>query len=250
MTGQCKILLAKTEDLFRLCEKYSSARFSPFLDGSETAGIQDNMRFPYGYNTMFYGGFKDAERKILGVFPEWEDADENLFPVSAVKFTSSFSKQLSHRDYLGTVMSLGIERGKIGDILIDGNTAYVFAYNDIADYIAHNIKKVANTGVKTEVISPADVIIPEKEYKISDIICASMRLDAVISGAVNISRNKAAELIRSGAVKLNHREEMRTAQEVKENDLVSVRGFGRFTVDKAGNKTRSGKLHITIKISV
>lgn len=247
MTGQCKILLARTEDLFRLCDKYSSARFSPFLDGSEVADIQDNMKFPYGYNTMFYGGFKDAERKILGVFPEWEEAEKNLFPVSAVKFTAGFSKKLTHRDYLGTVMSLGIERAKIGDILIDGNTAYIFAYNDIAEYIARNISKVANVGVKSEVVSPCEVIVPEKEYKIIEAVCASMRLDAVAAGALNISRNNVNELIRAGRVRVNYREENRTAREIKLGDLISVRGFGRFMIDEVGSQTRSGKLHITFK---
>ena len=249
MTGQCNILLRKTEDLFRLCDKYGSARFSSFLDGGEIAQIEDNFKFPYGFNAVFFGGFKDAERKILGVFPEWEDADFENFPILAVKFTTSFSKKLSHRDYLGTVMSLGIERGKIGDILIDGNTAYVFSYNDIAEYISGNIAKVANVGVKSEIVLPSDIKIPEKEYKISEIICASTRLDAVISGALKVSRNTAADLIRAGKVKVNHREETKIAQDVKQDDLISVRGFGRFIIDSQGSRTRSQKLHLTVKFS-
>lgn len=244
-----KILLARANDLFDLCDKYASARFSQFLDGAQRADIRDNIRFPYGYNVMFWGGFEESERKIFGVFPEWEEAEEDKFPISVVKFTSGFSKKLTHRDYLGTVMSLGIDRSKIGDILIEEEFAYVFAYSDIAEYIRDNIRKIANVGVKAELLE-GGVYIPEKEYKTVDTVCASLRLDAVITGALNISRNASVQLIREGKVKLNYREENQSSKTVKEGDLISVRGYGRFFLEEAGNETRKGRLHITIKFYV
>lgn len=244
-----KILLARANDLFDLCDKYASARFSQFLDGAQIADIRENIRFPYGYNVMFWGGFEESERKIFGVFPEWEEAEEDKFPISVVKFTSGFSKKLTHRDYLGTVMSLGIDRSKIGDILIEEEFAYVFAYSDIAEYIRDNIRKIANVGVKAELLE-GGVYIPEKEYKTVDTVCASLRLDAVITGALNISRNASVQLIREGKVKLNYREENQSSKIVKEGDLISVRGYGRFFLEEAGNETRKGRLHITIKFYV
>lgn len=244
-----KILLAKTNDLFTLCEKYASARFSQFLDGAEAADIRDNMHFPYGYNVMFWGGYEDSERKILGVFPEWEEASEEKFPLSVVRFTSCFSKKLTHRDYLGTIMSLGIDRAKTGDILIEENSAYVFAYSDIAEYIRGSINKIANVGVKAELLSGGCIDIPKRNYRIAEAVCASLRLDAVISGAFNISRNDSMRLISAGMVKLNYRETLHSAQTVKEGDLISVRGYGRFFLAEAGGETRKGRLHITVKFS-
>lgn len=250
MTGQCKILLAKTEDLFSLCDKYACPRFSQFLDGGEIADIKDNMHFPYGYNVMFWGGYTDCERKILGVFPEWEEAEEDKFPLSVIRFTANFSKKLSHRDYLGTIMSLGIDRSKTGDILIEENKAYVFAYNDIAEYICNNIRKISNVGVNAEILSGADVSIPKPQYTVFERVCASLRLDAVISGALNISRNESLRLIGAGKVKLNYREMLHSSVSVKEGDLISVRGYGRFFLAESGSETRKGRLHITVKFSV
>lgn len=235
--------------MFALCGKYASARFSQFLDGAEIADIRDNVHFSYGYNVMFWGGFEDAERKIMGVFPGWEEASADKFPLSAVKFTASFSKKLTHRDYLGTLMSLGIDRSKTGDILIEDGAAYAFVCSDIAEYIAGNINKIANVGVKTELVTEA-VKIPAREYRTAEAVCASLRLDAVISGTLNISRNETARLISAGKVKLNYREINNASQTVKEGDLVSVRGFGRFFLDEAGNQTRKGRVHITVRFGV
>ncbi|MGN0148966.1 MAG: RNA-binding protein [Clostridia bacterium] len=250
MTGQCKLLLAKTEDLFKLCDKYAAPRFSQFLDGGEIADIKDNMHFPYGYNVMLWGGFDDCERKILGVFPEWEEASSDKFPLSVIKFSSNFSKRLSHRDYLGTLMSLGIERSKTGDILIEQNDAYVFVYDDIAEYICNNVRKISNIGIKAQILSGENFAIPEREYKIIETTCASLRLDAVISGALNLSRNESLRLISSGKVKLNYREALHSSLNIKEGDLISVRGHGRFFLEEAGGETRKGRLHITVKFSV
>lgn len=233
--------------MFALCGKYASARFSGFLDGGEAADIRENARFPYGYNVMFWGGFEGAERTVMGVFPEWEEAAEDKFPISAVKFTHGFSKKLTHRDYLGTVMSLGIDRAKTGDILINGSEAYVFAASDIAEYIAGNISKVGNVGVKAEVLSAAGADIPQRTYRTEERICASLRLDAVVSGVLKVSRAESAGLIGAGKVKLNFRETSNVSASVKEGDLVSVRGYGRFTVGEAGGETRKGRARITVK---
>lgn len=85
MTDGDKLLTAKTEDLFRLCEKYAEPRFSGFLDGGETAFIEDNVVFPYGFNTMFFGGFHDSERKILGVFPNGPRLRKAFFRCRSLK---------------------------------------------------------------------------------------------------------------------------------------------------------------------
>ena len=85
MEASDKLLISKINDLFRLCEKHSCAKFSPFLDGGQIAVIQDNIVFPYGYNTMFFGGFEVAECKMLGVFPECEEPLGEEFPIKALK---------------------------------------------------------------------------------------------------------------------------------------------------------------------
>lgn len=248
MTDGDKLLTAKTEDLFRLCEKYAEPRFSGFLDGGETAFIEDNVVFPYGFNTMFFGGFHDSERKILGVFPEWTEAEESLFPLSVLKISGGYSRELTHRDYLGTILSLGIDRSKTGDIIIaEDGFAYAAVAEDISHYIADNIKKVGNQGVKISVLDSAVGIEPKRRFKPLGAVCASLRLDAVTGAVTGLSRSAASKLIAAEKVKINHRAAFNPSKAVKEGDLLSVQGFGRFILDSADGKTRSGRIHISAR---
>lgn len=245
MTDAYRLLAARTEDLFRLCEKYAEPRFSQFLDGGEAAYIEDNVVFPYGFNTMFFGGFHDSERRILGVFPEWIDAEEGLFPLSVLKISGGVTRGLTHRDYLGTMLSLGIDRSKTGDIIIaEDGFAYAAVMSDIAEYIADNIKKIGNQGVKISVLESAGDVLPLRRFKNVSGVCASLRLDAVTAAVAGISRASASKLIAGEKVKLNYRAVTDPSRSVKEGDLISVRGEGRFIFDGAGSETRSGRIHI------
>lgn len=242
-----KLLIAKTGDLFSLCDKRCEANFSSFLDGGEIAVIEDEFHIPYGYNTMFFGGYKDAERKIFGVFPDWQEAAEEDFPISVIRFDAPKFRSLSHRDYLGTMMSLGIDRSKTGDILPDSEGAYVFVSSDIADYIVRNMKKIANTGVKGHIVNIGEVVLPKAETVEKMGVCASLRLDAVIAAALNISRTNAEKLIKEGYVKVSHRGTTDRSGQVEVGSLISVRNYGRFILKDTGNNTRKGRLHITIE---
>ena len=241
-----KLLLARIADLFRLCDKYACARFSDFLDGAEQAVIEDNHAIQYGYNTMLFGGFDSSERKILGVFPEWEEADASAFPIKALKFERGIGRELNHRDYLGTLMSLGFDRSKTGDIIVDGKEAYAFVCEDIADYIRNNVRKIGNNGVKITVTDITDITVPEPKLQRISAVCASMRLDAVTGAAAGVSRSNAASLIRSSKVSVNHRLCEDVSKTVSEGDLISIRGCGRFIAEAVSGETRSGRIHIEL----
>lgn len=242
-----KLLLARCEDIFSLCDKYCTPRFSDFLDGAEQVVLHDGMTFPYGYNTMLFGGFSDAEKKILGVFPEWTEPDTNAFPITCLRVEGGFTRKLTHRDYLGTIMSLGIAASKLGDIVVYDGFAYIFLCSDIAAYVADNLHKIGNQGVKITIEDNISDIKIERRYKTLSAICASARLDAVCAAAAKVSRSAAAALIDGGKVKLNHRETHRSAETVNEGDLLSIRGSGRFLVEKFDGETRSNRLHLILK---
>lgn len=247
MTDKDKLLIAKIEDTVRLCEKYSCARFSNFLDGGETVTVKENFKFPYGCGYMFYGGYEESERKIFGVFPDWEEPAGEAFPITVLKIRCTYKNELTHRDYLGTLMSLGLERGKIGDIIVEDGYAYVFVCTDTAEYIRDNIRKIGNKGVKTELIELNDFIPPPRKYEIIDTVCASLRLDAVVAAAAKLSRAEALRAVTDGRVKLNYREISDCSKTVSVGDLLSVRGFGRFVLVQTGNETRKGRMHIKLK---
>lgn len=245
MNTDKKLLLAKTEDLFTLCDKHCEAKFSAFLDGAEAAVIEDDFSVPYGYNTMFFGGYDGAERRIFGVFPEWEEARADAFPVSVVRFDAPRFRTLTHRDYLGTLMSLGFDRSKTGDILVDDMGAYAVLMSDIAEYAVRNVTKIANIGVKTYIAESFTPPKPKTAQRVC--VCASARLDAVIAAALNVSRTVSEKLIANGSVKVNHRETLDRSKQINEGDLISVKSYGRFILKETGSKTGKGRLHITVE---
>lgn len=236
------IFLNKMRDVSRLCEKYHTAKFSRFLDLKQQELLKNS-----GISGTLFGGYDGAERCILGVFPEWEELDYSLYPISLIKFTPKCENNLSHRHYLGTILSLGIERDKTGDILTAGECTYAFVSTDIAEFVAENVKKIAGVGVFAEITDLKSARLPQKKFEILSCIAASMRIDAVISGILNKSRNDAKSLICAGKVFINHLEVLKTDCLVKEGDLLSIRGFGRAEILGIGERTRSNKIHISIK---
>lgn len=242
-----KLLAARIEDIFSLCDKYCCARFSDFLDGAEQAIISREIQFPCGFNTLLFGGFNDSEKRILGVFPEWEEADAAAFPIVCLKADAGKDSRLTHRDFLGALMGLGITPAKTGDILVSDGSAYIFLHEDISEYVAGNLHKIGNRNVKIYRIDDPHSIDIRRQYKIIETVCASQRLDAITAAAAKMSRSEAAKLISGGKVKLNHLEVCKPAETVKEDDLLSVRGSGRFIVSGFGAETRKQRLHVTLK---
>ncbi len=240
-----KLLIARAEDMFRLCERYASPRFSGFLDEGEQALLRGQLHAPIGIETEWFGGKENSRRKVLGVFCEWET--ERSFPITAVVIEKTYKKELSHRDYLGSILGLGIERSKVGDILISGDTAYAFALSDTAEYIERNLTKIGSQGVKIQLCKPEEVPdIEEKTIMIEDTV-SSQRLDAVLAAAAKLSRSQAASLVRSGRVMVNHLETDDISRLLKEGDVLSVRGYGRFIYRGLAGQTRKGRFHIRIE---
>lgn len=247
MNEEEKILIARIKDLYRLCERDASAKFSPFLNESEIALIKAEALNQNGFNTAFYGGFDDAQRCMFGIFPEWQEAKPEDFPVTALKIDKGYKKELSHRDYLGTFLSLGIDRSKFGDILVSENGAYAFVSEDIADYLIFNIKKISNCGVKLKRVDLKNEELPKQSYEEINAVAASPRIDAVLSAALKFSRKESAMCINSGKVNVNHRLVQDISYSLKEGDLLSVRGFGRIIIENFGENTRSGRIHVVLK---
>ena len=237
------IFIKKIRDVIRLSEKYHEPKFSKFLDEHEQATLMEEGIF----DGVLFGGNEACERKVFGVFPDWIEPSYDEFPVLALRFTKKYEKELTHRHFLGTILSLGIERNKIGDIFPDEKGATVVVLSDIAEFVMENITKIAGCGVSIEVLNFDDIKIPEKRFELLDVVAASMRLDALIGAILKISRKDAKDLALSGNVSINHLEAKSENVKVFEGDLLSVRGFGRVEILEIGGKTRSDRIHVTVK---
>lgn len=237
------IFVKHVQDVCRLCEKYHSPRFSKFLD---ERGQREILKQPVE-NTMLYGGYEGAEWKIFGAFPEHEEARGSAFPIKVLDIRKKYNVPVGHRDYLGTILSLGIDRNKIGDILVEDSGAYVFVSEDISEFLASNLNKIASCGVKVRLIAMEEVVVPEKRSVIIDVVAASRRVDAVVAAVTHKSRRDMKKEIAVGNVKVNHAPVGGRDDQLKENDVLSIKGYGRIKIIGFGSTTRSGKLHIEVE---
>jgi len=154
---------------------------------------------------------------------------------------------VSHRDYLGSLIGLGIKREKIGDILIKDEHCLVIVENDVADYIKYNLEKVGNIKVELDYVGLDSLQAREQKVKEIRTTVASLRLDSVASAGFGMSRSKVQEYIRAEKVNLNWETTTSLKKSVKEGDLISIRGKGRVLVQEIGGTTKKDRISVYLK---
>lgn len=199
----------------------------------------------------FFGGFSGAERSVVLFRPEYASDDEmETFQegiLRIVEITPLARESLSHRDYLGALMSLGIKREVLGDIIVTDEKCSVVVLSEMADYIAGNLFKVGNMGVRLKVSDIMELSVPEPKSSEIKTAVAALRLDSICAPAFGLSRSKAAELIKAGKVQLNWEIEINPDKAVLQGDTISLRGKGRAIIETIGGKTRKDRTTIFIK---
>lgn len=236
------LLLSRVDDTVDLCDRRNYAQFLGFLDQAEQQQVAAHLAKCRDVQWLFYGGHKDAERRFLGVFPSYMEPDESVFPLRAVAFFYRSERSLTHRDVLGTLMSQGIRRECIGDILCADGYSVVFLRDDIADYVCDQTNKIGGEGVRVQRDYTGELPRAHSYLAIRDTV-ASPRLDAVVKCLLKCSREQAAVLIQSDAVSVNHIPVGNVSAHVEESAVISVRGHGRFVIDCIGPETKKGRLH-------
>lgn len=234
-----KLLLAKAYDAIELAERRSVPRFVGFLNEHESAYLRANIspRQDVGY----FGGYDGAVRVMLGASAEPDD-----YPITALLFTHRPEFELSHRDYLGALMALGIRRDTIGDILVAEGRAVIFFTDEIVPFILSNVDRIGRVGVKVGYADVGD--LPEQdEGEERGLTLSSLRLDAFVAAACNLSREKAAQLIRSDMVTVDHVIHNSVASLLSEGAAVTVRRYGKFILTALLGTSRKGKLRIAIR---
>ncbi len=231
-----------------LANRSLSRGYNTFTDFLGIAEISELFQAHYPVPVALWGGFEGAERSIA-CFGERDFLTDNAdYPLSCVliePISRKFADDLTHRDFLGSLMGLGVRRQVLGDIIICENCGYLFCLDTISQYIVENLTQVKHTTVKCSLTDkiPQNAL-PQPENV--ELIVASARLDAVISAVHNLSRSKAGLLFQQGKVFLNGREEQRASITLKENDKITVRGFGRFIFKGVLRKTKKERLVISL----
>ncbi len=238
------MLRARIEDAVSLCERRCMPVFYGFLDEAEQQAVRRMLGSFDAACVSFYGGFDEAERRIFGCFPAYMPPEEAAFPlVRLVLCYRTQTKPLTHRDFLGTLLSLGLKRETVGDILCGDGLAVVFLREEIASFVREQLTKVGGVGVKITDDYTGPLPAAHTYRPLQDTV-ASARLDAVVKALTRCSREQAAQMIVGGFVSLNHTVTEDVSRRVDAPCTVSVRGMGRFLVDELGPPTKKGRLYL------
>lgn len=240
------ILERRIAEAAEAAEERCYPHFVGFLDERQQAVAKEVVRHLRAENILFYGGHAEAERTFFGAFPLYAEPSETDFPIKAVAFRCRDTVRPDHRQVLGTLMSLGIKRDKIGDILCGEGLSVVFAEETMAVYLAQQVQKIGGEGV-TALLDYTEKLPAFHTFLPLHSTIASARLDVAVKSLLGCSRSDAAQMIAAGLVMLNHRPVLNISEDIEEGDIVSIRGKGRFILDEIGPQTQKGRLFFSAR---
>lgn len=259
------LFCARVEDLLQQMEKSQTPKFTRFLDEREQMlakkVLQKRKVDPQQY--FFWTGFEanreesapsQIGRRMLGIFPDYitmmqQDDRATLvqeeFPICSATLFWRKEDEVTHRDILGSLMGLDIKRELIGEILVEEGRAVIFCTETAQHLVLSELDKVGRAGIRVQQ-GHESPLPPLYRLSYETGTVSSLRLDCAVSAALNVSRDKSAALITGGLVHLNFLEESKISKEVKEGDILSIRGYGRYVLAKVGSLSKKGRLHIMI----
>ncbi len=200
----------------------------------------------------FFGGTEGTVRNMVRFGSEEELYYSEDFPVDCLKVepkNKKFADELTHRDFLGAIMNLSIEREHIGDIVIKENSAFVFVTKKMSSFICENLTRIKHTDIRcsfAEFDNIAELFTTEERA----IISSSSRADCIICAVFNLSRSTADALFAAKKVFINSAQCESSSKALKENDTVSVRGYGKFILGKELSTTKKGRTKYCVNIYV
>lgn len=257
MNEEDKLLLARIRDRARQCSDNSMITSSVFLDMRERSVVASSR---FDTPIIFYGGFEDSERTAAVFLPDYVEA-ENLQelleyfdecpeadPVAIIEIEKDkFSPALSHRDYLGALMGLGIKREMTGDIIVNENGCKMAVLEKIAPFIVENLGKAGRGTLKAKIVPSCEARKGTKSVGTPDsFTVSSMRLDSIVKNAFRVSRGDACTAIESGLVFVNDLECTKPDKKISDGDKVVFRRKGRIIVTDCSSVSKKGRVIVEI----
>ena len=196
------------------------------------------------------GGAPDCERKMIRFGNRELLGYEEAYPITALEIVPvqlKFADRLTHRDFLGALMNLGIERGLIGDLFPEDTRCILFCQQSIAPYLTEQLYQVKHTNVRCQVITEKEPLI-KKEPEDLVLTAVSTRVDSIVAKLYHISRGKSLELFRTGKIFVNGIAMENSSYQLKKNDTVTVRGYGRFICYGIVGESKKGKERISVGV--
>lgn len=250
-TGDDRLLLAKVLDRAEQARSRNIPAATDFLSPQQQMLTLDLLRLAGVSETGYVrlGGYDGAERNLFLFLPDWLDPDsaEGQSPIRCLRAAFRAEERLTHRDFLGSLMGMGIVREKVGDILAGPDSADIIVLDTVADFLLQSWNSAGRAKLTVTAIELRNIHIPQVQCQEVRDTVSSLRLDAVASTGFKMARGKAADLITSGRVQVNWRECTKPDKLLSAGDTVSARGFGKFELTEVGGTTRKGRTSIVLK---
>ena len=246
-----RLLLARALDKLELCRTRNIPAHTQFLSLTEQAAAERLIAASGHPAHFFWGGFGDAERKLCVFLPDWMSPEDWRLdadcPLSAVRIACPPGCGLTHRDYLGSILGLGITREKVGDLLVGEEGCQAVLLRELEHVLLSQLDQVGRQRVRVSPMAPADLTPPVRQVKQIRDTVATLRLDAVAASGFSLARSKAAALISSGRFQLNYRECFKPDRAVAQGDVISCRGLGKCVVQEVGGTSRKGRILLVLE---
>ena len=228
--------------------------YTDFLDMYQVSLVETFMKKNNFKNYILYGGFENAERKVLIIYPESYDINmveknySKIIKVIRIKLNEEEKEKYSHRNYLGGIVKLGMKREKVGDILVSDEGADILVKEETAETLKQELGTLTRfQNAKIEIVEFSELRKQQIKLEELSIIVPSLRLDNFVSDLARTSRSKAVEIINSERVFINGQNEMKASKQIKEGDIITIRGKGRFVIKEFGGNTRSGRTIVKVE---
>ncbi|MCM1087171.1 MAG: YlmH/Sll1252 family protein [Muribaculaceae bacterium] len=253
-TGEKELLQLKKR-LYELADKsYQRGvyTYTPFLSLSEQQVFHENKKELAYAGVDMEGGAPACDRKIIRFGSLETLGYEEAYPIVCLEMlpvTPKFADALTHRDFLGAIMNLGIERSTIGDIFVQEQGGVLFCQQSIAPYLTENLCRVKHTNIRCQ-IAESEISLHTATPQETFVTVSSLRIDGVIAKLYNISRNDSLTLFRTGRIFVNGIIMENNSYQLKEKDAVTVRGHGKFLYYGLAGETRKGKERVSLGVYV
>lgn len=224
------------------------AKLTDFLDPRQAFILTTLANREADVHLRLDGGYPEAERKRAWIAPQYRDLEHEEMAIQVLSITSSDAQisDVDHSDYMGAILGLGIKRDKIGDIHAHNQGCHCLAASEIIQFLDMHLQQVHRVSVQTEVLSVEKLEAAKINLEEMNLSVASLRLDGIASDVYRLSRAKIVVPIRAGRCRVNWKVEEDPSKPLKQGDIISLQGFGRFKLTEVEGMTKKGRIRVRI----
>ncbi len=252
-----ELLLSVIDDKINECEQNSVITCTDFLDLRKQSISVGYLKYKKGVKWLLYGGYSEAERKMIVFLPFYVDdfyeyinnsPEDN--PITVFRADKDGFSSLNHRDYLGALTGLGIKREKTGDIIVDDKGCYIFLKPSVADYVLNNLISVGRGTVSIKKLESEDSFSYVANTVEKLCFVQSVRLDSICSAVFSLSRSNASQFIEKGLVFVNDEQIFKPDYHFKEGQKIVIKGKGRAIIRDTSGKSKKGRIAVVVDVFI